>query len=90
MGGFGSGGAAPGAPGELTLEILRHVWDDVQELQAVIAREGLTVFDAKGNTVPHPALKVLRDSQYAVARIEARLPKLPEGESKLSAFLGRE
>lgn len=86
MGGFGSGPPS-GAPGVHTLAILDQLVKDVAELQAVIDAEGLVVFDAKRGSIPHPALRVLRDAQLQLCRIESRLPRPAAETSKLSEFI---
>ena len=88
MGGYGSGPATAGSPpGPFTMEILGRLWRDVEELQATIDREGITVYDDKRGSIAHPALKPLRDAQLMVARIESRLPKQPVEKGKLASFI---
>ena len=87
MGGYGSGGAAPGEPGPLTMEILERLWKDVSELQAAVDSEGLTVYDDKGRLVPNPNLRPLRDAQLMICRIEPRKQKPGPSKGKLDEFV---
>ena len=57
----------------LLLELAARSWDRAEEARKLLDAEGLTVTDRYGQTKPHPAVGVEKDSQLRFARLVREL-----------------
>lgn len=61
-------------PGEqFILERACTAFDELQEVEAALARTGITVIDGKGQEVPHPLTRLRKDCKAELARWWDRL-----------------
>jgi P27 family predicted phage terminase small subunit len=51
------------------LQAAAECWDRLQQARALVARDGLTVTDDRGNVRAHPAIAIERDARVGFARL---------------------
>jgi P27 family predicted phage terminase small subunit len=55
------------------LQALCEAWDRLQQAREILARDGVTFQDDRGNFRSHPAVNIERDARTAVARLTREL-----------------